>query len=146
MSNELEEGVQLSSPISRRTAVNMEGTPLLDLLSLLTTSIHTIESELKAGNMPPFTLDPKWHPLDGPTAVPTPRLHEARRVATASANMIRAMVQDVGTTMIVSGSHFKLPILCLTFGVHDLEHVLSSRRASGQYPNRRDWPHWRVPY
>ena len=131
MSNELEEGAQLSSPISRRTAVDMEVTPLLDLLSLLTTSIHTIESELKAGNMPPLTLDPKWHPLDGPTAVPTPRLHGARRVATASANMIRAMAQDVGTTMIVSGSRVKLPILCLTFGVHDRACLIKS---SNQWP------------
>lgn len=81
----------------------MEGTPLLSLLSLLTASIHTIESELKAGGMPPFTLDPKWHPLDAPTVVPTPRLHEARRVAMASANMIRAIVQDVETALIVSG-------------------------------------------
>ena len=80
----------------------MEDMPLLSLLSLLTTSIHTIESELKANGMPSFTLDPKWHPLDAPTAVPTPRLYEARRVAMASANMIRALVQDVGTALTVS--------------------------------------------
>ena len=80
---------------------NIEETPLLSLLSLLTTSIHTIESELKAANMPPFTLEPKWHPLDAPDCVPTPRLYEARKVAMASANMIKALVQDVGTALMV---------------------------------------------
>ena len=34
--------------------------------------------------------------------VPPPRLHEARRVAMAAANMIKALVQDVGTAMMVS--------------------------------------------
>ena len=76
-------------------------TPLTTLLSLLTTSIHTIEAELKAANMPPFTLEPKYHPLDSLDAVPTPRLHEARRVAMAASNMIKALVQDVGTAMMV---------------------------------------------
>lgn len=76
-------------------------TPLTTLLSLLTTSVHTIEAELKAANMPPFTLQPKYHPLDSLDAVPTPRLHEARRVAMAASNMIKALVQDVGTAMMV---------------------------------------------
>ena len=76
-------------------------TPLTSLLGLLTTSIHTIEAELKAAPMPPFTLEPRWHPLDSPDAIPSPRLHEARRVAMASANMIRALVQDVGTALMV---------------------------------------------
>ena len=77
-------------------------TPLLSLLSVLTTSIHTIEEELRAANLPPFTLDPKWHPLDSLDGVPPARLHDARRVAMASANMIKALVQDVGTAMMVS--------------------------------------------
>ena len=76
-------------------------TPLTTLLSLLTTSVHTIEAELKAANMPPFTLEPKYHPLDSLDVVPTPRLHEARRVAMAASNMIKALVQDVGTAMMV---------------------------------------------
>ncbi|KAI0737650.1 hypothetical protein C8Q80DRAFT_1276390 [Daedaleopsis nitida] len=75
-------------------------TPLLTLLSLLSTSIHAIEAELKAAHMPPFTLEPQWHPLDSFDAVPSPRLYEARRVAMASANMIKALVQDVGTAML----------------------------------------------
>ena len=83
----------------------MEGqaidTPLTTLLSLLTTSVHTIEAELQAAKMPPFTFEPKYHPLDSLTVVPTPRLHEARRVAMASSNMIKALVQDVGTAMMV---------------------------------------------
>ncbi|RPD73782.1 S-adenosyl-L-methionine-dependent methyltransferase [Lentinus tigrinus ALCF2SS1-7] len=74
-------------------------TPLTTLLSLLTTSIHTIEAELKAANMPPFTLEPKFHPLDSLDVVPTPRLYEARRVAMAASNMIKALVQDIGTVM-----------------------------------------------
>ncbi|KAM5543341.1 hypothetical protein V8D89_003215 [Ganoderma adspersum] len=74
-------------------------TPLLSLLSVLTTSIHTIEDELKTAGLPAFTLDPKWHPLDSLDGVPPPRLHEARRVAMAAANMIKALVQDVGTAM-----------------------------------------------
>lgn len=82
-------------------ARNTETTPLLSLLSLLTTSVHTIETELAAAQMPTFTLAPKWHPLDGTTIVPSPRLHEARKVAMASANMIRALVQDSGTALSV---------------------------------------------
>ncbi|TFK85023.1 S-adenosyl-L-methionine-dependent methyltransferase [Polyporus arcularius HHB13444] len=74
-------------------------TQLTTLLSLLTTSVQTIEAELKAANLPPFTLEPKYHPLDSLDAVPTPRLHEARRVAMAASNMIKALVQDVGTAM-----------------------------------------------
>lgn len=74
-------------------------TPLLSLLSLLTTAIHTIEAELKEAQMPTFSLEPRWHPLDGPDAVPSPRLFEARKVAMASANMIKALVQDVGTAL-----------------------------------------------
>ncbi|RPD73781.1 S-adenosyl-L-methionine-dependent methyltransferase [Lentinus tigrinus ALCF2SS1-7] len=49
--------------------------------------------------MPPFTLEPRYHPLDSLDAVPTPRLHEARRVAMAASNMIKALVQDIGTAM-----------------------------------------------
>ena len=75
--------------------------PLLDLLSLLTTSVHVIEAELKANNMPPFDLEPRWHPLDGPVTIPSARLYEARKVAMASANMIRALVQDPGTALTV---------------------------------------------
>ena len=77
-------------------------TPLTSLLGLLTTSIHTIEAELKAAQMPPFTLEPRWHPLDSPDAIPSPRLHEARKIAMASTNMIRALVQDVGTALLVN--------------------------------------------
>ena len=51
---------------------------LLNLLSLLTTSIHTIEAELQAAQMPPLTLEPKWHPLDSPNVVPSTFLYEAR--------------------------------------------------------------------
>ncbi|KAI0746937.1 S-adenosyl-L-methionine-dependent methyltransferase [Daedaleopsis nitida] len=74
-------------------------TPLRALLSLLTTSIETIESELEAAQMPTFTLEPQWHPLDSSDAVPSARLHEARKVAMGSANMIKALVQDVGTAL-----------------------------------------------
>ena len=77
-------------------------TPLTSLLGLLTTSIHTIEAELKAAQMPPFTLEPRWHPLDSPDVAPSLRLHEARKVAMASTNMIRALVQDVGTALLVN--------------------------------------------
>ncbi|KAI0746870.1 O-methyltransferase-domain-containing protein [Daedaleopsis nitida] len=73
--------------------------PLISLLSSLTASIHAIEEELKSAGMPPFTLHPRWHPLDSLDIVPSPRLHEARRVAMASANMIKTLVQDVGTAM-----------------------------------------------
>ena len=76
-------------------------TPLLELLSLLTTSIHAVEAELKDAQMPTFTLDPKPHPLDAPTAIASPRLHEARRVAMAAAHMIQALVQDAGTATVV---------------------------------------------
>ena len=81
-------------------------TPLLSLLSVLTTSIHTIEEELKGAGMPTFTLDPMWHPLDSLDSVPPPRLHEARRVAMAASNMIKALVQDVGTAMMVRKTSF----------------------------------------
>ena len=76
-------------------------TPLLTLLSVLSTSIHTIEAELELANMPTFTLEPLWHPLDSLDTVPSPRLHEARKAAMASATMIRALVQDVGTALMV---------------------------------------------
>ncbi|KAI0711128.1 S-adenosyl-L-methionine-dependent methyltransferase [Cerioporus squamosus] len=77
-----------------------QDTPLFCVLGLLTTAIHTIESELAAAQMPTFTLEPRWHPLDLPDAVPSPRLFEARRVAMASANLIKSLVQDVGTALI----------------------------------------------
>ena len=83
------------------SANNEEQTPLLSLLSLLQTSIHTIEAELKEAQLPPFSLEPRWHPLDAPDAIASPRLYEARKVAMASANMIKALVQDVGTTLFV---------------------------------------------
>ena len=79
-------------------------TPLLSLLSILTTSIHTIEDELKLASMPTFTLEPLWHPLDSLDTVPSPRLHEARKAAMSSATMIRALVQDVGTALLVRAS------------------------------------------
>ena len=95
------------SCVTSKMATNgLQETPLLSLLSVLTTSIHTIEDELKTAGLPTFTLDPKWHPLDSLDGVPPPRLHEARRVAMAAANMIKALVQDVGTAMMVSGSTF----------------------------------------
>ena len=78
-----------------------DNTQLTTLSSLLTTSVHTIEAELKAAEMPPFTLEPRYHPLDSLEVVPTPRLHEARRVAMAASNMIKALVQDIGTAMMV---------------------------------------------
>ena len=83
-------------------------TPLLSLLSLLTTAIHTIESELEAAQMPTFTLEPKWHPLDAVDAVPSPRLTDARKIALASANMIKALAQDVGTALAVCRSPYNL--------------------------------------
>ena len=84
-------------------ASTTQKSPLLGLLSLLTTSIHTIEAELQAARMPPFSLEPKWHPLDSPDVVPSARLTEARKVAMGSAHMIRAIVQDVGTALFVRG-------------------------------------------
>lgn len=82
-------------------AITIDSTPLRTLLALLTVSVDTIEAELKAANMPSFTLDPQWHPLDSPSAVPSPRLCEARKVAMASSHMIQALVQDVGSAHMV---------------------------------------------
>ncbi len=112
-------------------------TPLLSLLSVLTTSIHTIEDELKTAGLPTFTLDPKWHPLDSLDGVPPPRLHESRRVAMAAANMIKALVQDVGTAMMVS----RISSICAHVGstlkVH-LGHVHQGIGSDGVHADCRN--------